>query len=965
MEFGESSGEENTDVIGEVAVEPVEVEAEMASISLQSMIGGGGPKILRLIACIGKKKLFPFDGQKVSLKGLTVSQSNLIDDDESFETFGCGSKGIFLQIVAYSSIEPSSLQDEQVQHLLQQYMEKTEIEKIVKELLNSEVIRPSQSPFSSPVLLVRKSDGTGRMCIDYRALNEATFKDKYPILVVVELLDELSGSTIFSKLDLWAGYHQIRMRDEDFHKTTFRTCEGHYEFLVMPFGLTNAPSTFQGLMNEVFRPFLRQFVIFFFDDILVYSRDLSSHLDDLSTVLQTLQHHQLYAKQSKYLATKSFNDLKVVVTSPPVLALLDFTKAFIIECDACATGIRAILMQDQRPLTFFSQALKGKNLTLSTYEKEFLALVLAVKKWRPYLLGSTFVIKTDHHSLKYLLKQKISSVAQQRWLSKLLGYEFTMEYKQGVENKVVDALSHKDQVDELGELAALSFPTPTWLLELKAAYDADQDVHKLITAFHFDPTSNSSFKLRHGIFFKKDIIYVPDSLPLKQQILNYLHSSPTAGHSSFHKCLHRARVDFYWPGLKHDVKQFIRECETCQRNKIQNLLQAGFLQPLPIPEQICTDLSMAFAEGLPISKGYSIIMFILERNFRLQGVKSSAYHPQSDGQTKAVNKCLEHFLRSFSVDKPKLWVDWLSLAEWWYNSIFHTSTKMTPFEAIYGTPPIRLQAYIPGLTVNQSVDQLLQTCAQILVTLKSNLSLAQDRMKYYYDKRRTDREFSVGDWVYLKVQPYRQQSVAVSRNLKLSPCYFGSLQITHIIGKVAYRLCLPSDSLLHPVFHVSVLKKKIGDQLTPFSSLPPVDLQGELRPQLEKILERRSVKRDNRAVVEVLIQSEGARVEDSTWEPYWKLRQQFSHLVGKYPASWGFGPGYDRFLFTQEAVDLPKNVALHDTAELEIPEFERMKVERQISASLYAVNGVHEYMETVHDPPEALWDLPPLCSLFC
>ncbi|KAF5441855.1 hypothetical protein F2P56_037207 [Juglans regia] len=206
---------------------------------------------------------------------------------------------------------------------------------------------------------------------------------------------------------------------------------------------------------------------------------------------------------------------------------------------------------------------------------------------------------------------------------------------------------------------------------------------------------------------------------------------------------------------------------------------------------------------------------------------------------------------------------------------------MTPFETIYGTPPIRLQAYIPGLTANQLVDQLLQTREQILVTLKSNLSLAQDRMKYYYEKRRTDREFSLGDWVYLKLQPYRQQSVAVRRNLKLSPRYFGPFQITHRIGKVAYRLCLPSDSLLHPVFHVSVLKKNIGDQLTHFSSLPPVDLQGEFRPQPERIFECRSSERDNKAMVEVLIQWEGAGVEDSTWEPYWKLRQQFSHLVGK------------------------------------------------------------------------------------
>jgi hypothetical protein len=376
-------------------------------------------------------------------------------------------------------------------------------------MLQQGIIRLSSLVFSSSVPLIKKHDGTWCFCVEYHTLNSHTVHDMFPIPIINELLDELHGARFFSKLDLHSGYHQVIMDTDDVAKTMFHMHHGHIEFLVMSFGLMNAPATFEALMNNVLSDFNRNFILVFFDGILVYSNSWSSHLQHVRLVLQRLRKHKLVVKHSmcsfgttevaylghvinekgvsmdidkveavrpwplprivctvrgflgltghyrKFIhsyseitapltqllkweafrwtpvADLAFTTLKATLMMTPVLLLPDFSKAFVVDCNASGSRIGVLLDQGAGPIAFFSHTIVPHHSKLAAYERELIRLIKAVCHWRSYLWSCEFIIRTYHFSLKYLLDQRLSTIPQHNWVSKLFWYQFTVEFKPG------------------------------------------------------------------------------------------------------------------------------------------------------------------------------------------------------------------------------------------------------------------------------------------------------------------------------------------------------------------------------------------------------------------------------------------------------------------------------------------------------------------------------------------------------
>ncbi|GKA40938.1 retrotransposable element Tf2 [Tanacetum coccineum] len=629
------------------------------------------------------------------------------------------------------------------------------------------------------------------MCVDYRQLNKHTIKDKYLIPVIEEILDELSGAKVFSKLDLRSGYHHIRMNEADIHKTTFRTHEEHYEFLVMPFGLTNAPFIFQALMNTVFKPYSRKFVLVFFDDILIYSD----------------------------------------------------------KTDASGVGIGVVLQQEGYPIAYLSKTLAPKHQALSTYDKEFLVVLMALERWRSYLLDRYFKIKTDHFNLKYLLNQRVTTPFQAK-------------------------ITNRSELNSL----ILSTITSELLQKVQGSYANNPFLQKVIQKIANGTQTSIKYVWEGNVLKRKGKIIVGADEQLRTIIVQHYHAGAVGGHFGTNVTAHKVGTLFYWKGLHKAVKKVIRECDMCQRQMADLAAYPGLLQPLPIPEKIWSEISMDFISGLPKSQGKIVIFVVVDRLskyahfmalshpytaslvpqvfldtvyklhelpnsivsdrdsvflclfwqslFKILKVElkmSTAYHPQTDGQTEVVNKCLECYLRCMTGERPKEWVQWLPLAEYWYNTNKHSSINVTPYEKVVRIPSEGdeiLRVHVERTLGAAKAVMNVKSKEEHEVHLKLVLEIL--RKEKLYAKAEIGEssltgleckplEFEVGDRVLLRVTPWKGV-VHFGKKGKLAPRYVRPFEILERIDLLAYRLRLPEElSSVHDTFHVSNLKKCLAD----------------------------------------------------------------------------------------------------------------------------------------------------------
>ncbi|GJS61378.1 hypothetical protein Tco_0656162 [Tanacetum coccineum] len=868
----------------------------------------------------------------------------------------------------------------------------------LQELSDKGFIRPSSSPWGAPVLFVKKKDGSLRMCIDYRELNKLTVKNRYPLPRIDDLFDQLQGSSVYSKIDLRSGYHQLRVREEDISKTAFRTRYGHYEFQVMPFGLTNAPANKQEheehlkiilellKKEELYAKFSKcefwipkvQFLGHVIDNkgIHVDPAKIESVKDWASPKTPTeirqflglagyyrrfIEGFSKIAKPMTKLTQKkvkfewgdkqeaAFQLLKQKLCSAPILALPEGSEDFIVYCDASIKGLGAVLMQREKVISYASRQLKIHEKNYTTHDLELGAVVFALKIWRHYLYGTKCTVFTDHKSLQHILNQKELNMRQRRWLELLSDYDCDIRYHPGKANVVADALSRKEREPPLRVRAlvmTISLDLPKQILNAqtearKPENIKNEDVGGMLIENAKFPEALRTEKLEprtDGTLCLNGRSWLPCYGDLRTVIMHESHKSKYSIHPGSEKMYQDVKKLYWWPNMKADIATYVSKCLTCAKVKAEHQRQSGLLVQPEIPQWKWDNITMDFVTKLPkSSQGYDTIWVIVDRltksaifipmketdpleklarmylkevvtrhgipvsiicdrdprfasNFwrslqKALGTSldmSTAYHPQTDGQSERTIQTLEDMLRACVIDFGNGWVKHLPLVEFSYNNSYHASIKAAPFEALYGRKCRSPVCWAEVGEVQLTGPEIVQETTEKIIQVKQRMQAARDRQKSYADLKRKPMEFEVGDKVMLKVSPWKGV-VRFGKRGKLNPRFVGPFKVIKRVGDVAYKLELPEElSRVHNTFHVSNLKKCHADEplAVPLDGLHFDDKLQFVEEPIE--ITDREVKRLKRSRIPLVkVRWNSKRGPEFTWEREDQFRKKYPHLFSK------------------------------------------------------------------------------------
>ncbi|GKA38946.1 hypothetical protein Tco_0731497 [Tanacetum coccineum] len=528
-----------------------------------------------------------------------------------------------------------------------------ELAEQLQELFDKGFIRPSSSPWGAPILFVKKKDGSFRMCIDYHELNKLTVMNRYLLHRIDDLFDQLQGLSVYLKIDLRSGYHQLRVHEEDIPKTAFRTRYGHYEFQVMPFGLTNTPAVFMDLMYRVCKPYLDKFVIVFIDDILIYSKNKGEHEEHLKLILELLKKEELYAKFSKckfwipkvqFLghvidskgihidpakieSIKDWASPKSATEIRQFLGLAGYYRRFIEGFSKIAKPMTkltqkkclgAVLLQNEKVIAYASRQLKIHEKNYTTHDLELGAVVFALKIWRHYLYGTRCTIFTDHKSLQHILDQKELNMRQRRWLELLSDYDCDIRYHPGKANVVADALSRKERSKPLRVRAlvmTIGLNLPKQILEAQTealkpenlmAKDVGGMLRPNLTKERLKPRTDGTLCLNNRSWLS---CYGD----LRTLVMHESHKSKYSIHPGSDKMYQDLKQLYWWPNMKANIATYVSKCLTCAKVKAEHQKPSGLLVQLKIPEWKWEKITMDFVTKLPkTAKGYDTIWVIID-----------------------------------------------------------------------------------------------------------------------------------------------------------------------------------------------------------------------------------------------------------------------------------------------------------------------------------------------------------------